>query len=238
MATDPVAALELFSELEVQHFERITADLTSLRGQLEGLTIRNAEDAAKVHNGLSEVKRFTLDIDRIRKAQVGPLNDQVKAINAAWRPLNDILLVLETTAKKKILAFQQAERERIAREQAEARRKQEEAQRREQEALAKAAAAKSSKAREKALEAANAAGQDLMAARVAEPMDAPTGIRTDHGTTSTRMRWTFQITEPSLVPREYLVVDDKAIRRAVLAGQRSIAGVHIYEEEELATRVS
>jgi hypothetical protein len=49
-------------------------------------------------------------------------------------------------------------------------------------------------------------------------------------------RWTFEITDPSLVTREYLVVDEKKIREAVSAGTRSIPGVRIYEDTSLTIR--
>ena len=44
------------------------------------------------------------------------------------------------------------------------------------------------------------------------------------------------VVDPMTVPREYLVVDEKAIRAAVRAGVREIAGVRIYEDVEMAVR--
>jgi diketogulonate reductase-like aldo/keto reductase len=38
------------------------------------------------------------------------------------------------------------------------------------------------------------------------------------------------------VPREYLAVDDTAIKAAIKAGIRSIPGVEIYEEAEVRVR--
>lgn len=230
-------ALVLFSPLEAQRFERLTTEAATVQRRLDGLVLRTPDDAARCNNDLGDLKKILVQIEDTRKDQVAPLNDQLNAINGAWRPLRTKLEEIEKTAKRKLAAFLQAERERVAREQAEARRRQEEAQRREQEALARAEAAKNSKAREKAMAQANAAGQELMEARLAEPMAAPTGLKTDIATTSTRMRWTFQVTDAAQVPREFLSVDEKKIRAAVAAGARQIAGVSIYEEETLATRV-
>ena len=84
---------------------------------------------------------------------------------------------------------------------------------------------------------AEAASQQLMEARLAEPMDAPKGIKTDFGTSSSKWVWRFKVTDSEQVPRQYLTVDEQAIRRAVAEGARSIAGVEIYEEEALSVRI-
>lgn len=49
-------------------------------------------------------------------------------------------------------------------------------------------------------------------------------------------RWTFEIISTHLLPREYLVPDEKAIRAAVIAGTRTIAGVRIYQDESISLR--
>lgn len=48
--------------------------------------------------------------------------------------------------------------------------------------------------------------------------------------------WTFEVQEASLVPREFLTVDEIKIRQAIAAGNRSIAGVRIYQKEGLSVR--
>lgn len=239
MATDSAvtAALDIFSPQEVAHYEQLTSDVETINRAVDKLVLRTQADAIKVHELLTDVKRTQVHIEKIRREQVDPLNDQVRAYNATWKPRTEKLATLEAGLKRKLLAFQQAERERIAREQEAARKKQEEAQRREAEALARAEAAKNSRSRAKALADAQEQTQALMEARLEEPMDAPTGIRTDLGTSSTRMRWTFKVSDPAQVPARFLIVDEKAIRRAVAEGAREIPGVAIYEEEVLATRV-
>ena len=48
--------------------------------------------------------------------------------------------------------------------------------------------------------------------------------------------WKFKVTNPSLVPREYLIVDDTLIRKAVANGSRNIPGVKIFQEDTLRIR--
>lgn len=231
------AAADLFSEQDAQHYAVYAGEIALSVKHLEELQVTSRETATKVHDGLAECKRIAKHIDMVRRDQVDPLNDQVKTINDAWRPLVTALTNVETVCKRKLLAFNQAEAERVAREQAEARRRQEEAAKREQEALAKAAAAKSAPAREKALATAAAAGQEIAAARMAEPMDAPTGFRTEHGTTSTKYRWTFRVEAPDEIPRRFMTPDEKAIKQAIAEGARQIPGIQIFEEPVLSVRV-
>lgn len=236
--TTTTTALDLFSEQEVIQYEQLSGDVETIKRGLDSLQLRTQDDAIKAHDLLTDVKRTYDHIEMVRTAQVGPLNDQVNAYNATWKPRKDALKLIEADLKRKILAFNNAERERVARAQAEARRQQEEAARKQQEALAKAAAAKSSAARSKALAKAEEQGQAIVAAQIAMPMDAPTGIRTELGTTAPTWRWVFTVADAAQVPRQYLIVDEKAIRRAVAEGVRDIPGVSIYQEETLATRIS
>lgn len=49
-----------------------------------------------------------------------------------------------------------------------------------------------------------------------------------------RTTWVFEVTDESAVPRQYLSVDETAIRKAVASGVREIPGVNIYAKTELA----
>lgn len=73
----------------------------------------------------------------------------------------------------------------------------------------------------------------------AEPVVAPVthvpafGSKAVKGVTK---RWTFEVTDPTLVPREYLVVDEGKIRTAMNAGTRDIPGVRFFQTESLTSR--
>lgn len=55
---------------------------------------------------------------------------------------------------------------------------------------------------------------------------------------STRQNWKYEITDASLIPREYLVVDDKKIGGVVRAmkGDTDIPGIRVYPEDTVAAR--
>lgn len=51
-----------------------------------------------------------------------------------------------------------------------------------------------------------------------------------------RTTWSFQITDATAVPREYLMVDEVKVGKAVRAGTREIAGVRIFSEQSVVAR--
>jgi hypothetical protein len=72
--------------------------------------------------------------------------------------------------------------------------------------------------------------------QIAAPVaSAGTGFIADKlkGTTK---RWTYEVIDANLLPREYLVVNTTAINTAVKGGVREIPGVRIYEDTSLTIR--
>ena len=58
-------------------------------------------------------------------------------------------------------------------------------------------------------------------------------VRAGAGSATTRQVWTFKIVDPSKVPNEYKVIDEKKIAAVVKAGIRNIPGVEIYPTSSL-----
>jgi len=74
--------------------------------------------------------------------------------------------------------------------------------------------------------------------KLPDPVEMPreTRIATEAGTVYEKRSWKFLIEDAAQVPREYLMVDERAIRDAVKAGVREIPGVKIYEHKDIAVR--
>lgn len=49
-------------------------------------------------------------------------------------------------------------------------------------------------------------------------------------------RWVHEVTDPAAVPRQYLMVNDAAIKAAISGGMRDIPGVRIFEDVRTAIR--
>lgn len=132
------------------------------------------------------------------------------------------------------IARQEREKERLDRAEAERQAEEAKRERKEQEAAAakardEAAAAERAKNRADREERANAA--ELSRSR--SDLGAVSSLRTV---------WTFEVEQPSLVPREYLEVSDSAIRMAIKASTHNgkcdleIPGVRIFPMTDAVTR--
>lgn len=149
------------------------------------------------------------------------------------------------------LERERQERERKAREarerqEAEERQRREQAEREQREAEEEAAKAKSEADREAAEALAAEAARAAEEASVAEsaiaslpevqmPKAVVAAPPKQEGI-STRKVWKAEVIDDAAVPRDYLVVDEKAIRAAVKSGVREIPGVRIYSVDEMAVR--
>ena len=61
-------------------------------------------------------------------------------------------------------------------------------------------------------------------------------VRAQGGTLTVKRVWTFEIQDAAAVPEQYKLVNEVALRAAVKSGVRTIAGVRIYETEQVAVR--
>lgn len=68
------------------------------------------------------------------------------------------------------------------------------------------------------------------------PVVVQKSVAGNYGSTGLRSSWKFEVVNEALVPREYLMVDEKKIRQAVNAGERNISGVKIEEEFTVSRR--
>ena len=179
-----------------------------------------------------------------RVSLVKPLNDHVKFINGQFKDWMEPLKSANEIVREKVLAYKREE----ARIAAEAQAVEDERIRTEQARMAaEEERVRAEQARlEAEAEAANAPPPPPLPppppATIVPPSPAPIPAapekttRSPLATTTIKKVWQYEITDPGAVPREYLVVDEKKIAAVVRAGLRSIAGVRIFETEQLAVR--
>jgi hypothetical protein len=177
------------------------------------LTITADEDVERASVVLKSIAETKKGAEERRQFFVKPMNDQVKKINDLFKELVAPLLEADTTIRRKVSEYRSAQAE-IARK--------------EQERLNKLAAQQQARLDKKA-ETKGVEAPKITAPVVAAP---PTKV----GNVVARKVWKFEITDTTAVPRQFLAIDEQAIRAAVREGVREIAGVRIYQEEEIAVR--
>lgn len=140
------------------------------------------------------------------------MRPQNEALKKARALRDEILVPIDTTKRElsqRVLDWRDAEQRRIDAERAKAEAEEER--------------------RRKIQEAHAAKGHQVNApTRVARPL--PVEVR---DTTKIRRRWTYEITDESQIPRQYLTVDRGAIQRAVQTGKREIPGVNIFQTQDV-----
>jgi hypothetical protein len=167
MSQFPVSQLE-------EKSEAIQKDIQSLHDKASQIVISSQDGLSEASNFLGAIKTRLKRLEEMRKFDVGPLNDHVKALNNKYKVQSEPLLELEVIVKNAIKKYMDAEdlkarqeAERLRKEQEqrelEERKKIEEARKKEEEARqaelkAKLAAEEAKTAKEKEL--ANKAAEE------------------------------------------------------------------------------
>ena len=236
----------------------------TLDARATALQVKDPETMAEATILLGMVNELEAAVETRRVALVKPLNDHVKYINGEFKTIIDPLSRIDELLRGKILAFRRRTQEAIdatRRKADEDKRNAEEERRRAEAEHAKAAAdraradldaefAATPLEGQLALSLAKVAGATAIeAAQRAGAADArvvaatstlalaqppPRVVSAGDHTVAARKRWTFEIIDAAQVPRDFLAINEKAIRIAVRTGAREIPGVRIFEAEELA----
>lgn len=176
---------------------------------MKGYVIQSDDEYADAAELLKVVKHKFKVLDEERTISVKPLNDEVKEINAWFKPALDRLKECEVELKKIMGAYSLA--------------KQQEQQR---------LLAEASKAAEAALVTASDPQANVMAlVQQATDAQAPRVA----GVSVSRV-WKWELVDPSQVPSDYWSIDPAKLDAAVKAGAREIPGVRVYEDARVIAR--
>jgi chromosome segregation ATPase len=224
-------------QTELGVFDPLKNDVVQLVARIPELrVVDHASNIIAAEHG-SKIKALQKAIEARRDDLVRPLNTEVKRVNAYAKEIQAPLEDAERHLKKELAAFATVEAQRKAAE----RQKAEEAARAE-----KARIELEQKERDEAMAAAGVS---------VAPEQTETEIAEAHKVVDQAFRaqarelarpavpnvkqvWKFEVVDPSAVPREFLMVDEQAIRRFVASGGRDLSGVRIYSEASVALRAS
>lgn len=163
--------------------------------------LTDAADRAK------EVHEFIKEIEADRKEAVGPINAIVKQINGIVKPITTEAESLKNLWKSKIVHYQREQRRKA--EELE-RKQREEAER--QARLAEEAAGHGD---EVAFEHHAQRSEDAEAiASSASRIVAPKTTAPSFGRATSIQRWQYSIVDEQQIPRQYLMVNESALKAA------------------------
>lgn len=176
----------------------VQSSIRSMHAQVLTLKVENAETLLTANTMLSQLKDMSTKWENHRTSITKPMLEAKKRIDALFQPADEQLEAMTRELKTKVIAYH---RDAEAKQAAERR-----------------------KLVEQAEQQAAAGDTEAAAASALAAVDASTPVlRTavnSVGSTQLKSVWTFEVTDMSLVPREYLVVDEKRIRAAVSSGVR------------------
>lgn len=187
--------------------------------------IESKEQSEKLTDYIAQIKKCAKAVEDERKRIKSPVTDLGRAIDARAKALQAPLDECDRLARK-VLTSYLAEQDRIAQEEARAER----------ERLAAEAARREAEAK---------TDEDLSAAIEAEeraqavPLEPakPVSARGEMGThAGLRKSWDYSLVDLDQVPRQYLTLDEKAVKAAIKDGVRTIPGLNIFETHNITVR--
>jgi hypothetical protein len=241
--------------------EPYLAKIDAMAVQAQAVTVKDDATQAQAVEMAGQVKRLGKAIETARKEFVAAPNDYVGQVNGLAKSITAKTDAIERGLKAKLREYDDVVEAARIKAEAEARKAAIEAQRLidEEARLARekadAEAAEAKRIADEAAKAGSAHAAHLAEVAAAEQAKAEvvsnmeivkvevpfipksTGVvHTASGTSSPKKHWTFKVQDAKAVPREYLMVNEKAIRQAVAQGVRNIAGVCIFEDKQIAIR--
>jgi len=192
----------------------------------------DASDAAGA-NLLAQVSTLRKAVEERRKEVTGPVNRLVKETNDAYRSISAPLDQAEKHLKAAWSKYRKAKAEEEARARTKAAAEAEAARQAEEEAADDGDVMAE-------LEAAGKRAALERSAREVPVAEAPArSVKTvGGGTVHTRRKAKFEVVDAKRVPRNFLIVNEKAIGAAVRAGVTEIDGVRIWTEDEVSVRTA
>lgn len=209
---------------ELQIIETAKGDVIA---QANTLTIVDRPTWDAANELLRTIKRFAKQVEDTFGPSAKAAHEAHKAILAARDKHLKQFTAAEQTVKGKILAWQRVEAMRIEEERRAA----------EQKARDEAEARQTAEAEALIEQGRNQEALATLQAPVVVPtIVAPMQPKAEG--VSVVKRWTFRVVNESMIPREYLIVDEGKIRGVVraLGSEARIPGVEVFQAEELRAR--
>ena len=196
------------------------------------VTIKNDDEMKGISNLLRSIKTRAKELNDKRLEITRPIDDSKARIMGLFRPIEDKLKKAEVIIKQGILSYEKKIAEENRRLQEEANRLAKEAEERRKAAIVKDA--------ETALEQ----GKPELAVAYIEKAEAvfvaPINVakeRRPEGISTVRV-WKYEILDPLLIPREFLIVDETKLQKYATAMRETakVEGVRFYEDTIISAK--
>lgn len=202
-------ALDKLKEIEVvRHYAEEQSNIAA------AITIKDEASNARAAEAVVNLTKARKFLEDLRAYYTAPLEKSKKGVIAIFKRLGEEALGQEERLRREAEKYwmvkenerREADQKRIAEEQERQRK-------------------------------ARALGRAAPTPITAPPASDPERtVATENGSLAMKLKWGFDIVDPALIPRQYLKIDEAAIRAAITNGVREIPGVIISERPESAVR--
>ncbi|KKN10578.1 hypothetical protein LCGC14_1035170 [marine sediment metagenome] len=185
----------------------------TIADKADAFTVASVEDIKLATNDLSIIATIKKKVEEKRREYTDPLLDHLTNIRNAFKTITEPIEYANKTLRSKVIEYQKEEERKI------------------QEASDIAQLEREAEERKAKLE-----GRPVQAIETMPIPAEPNGhTMAELGTSSKMVIWKWELINKSLVPMEYMKLDEGAISRAVKASQGSmtIPGIRIYNEPTL-----
>jgi hypothetical protein len=229
----PVVAPAEFYEVQWQAIkgalEPFEAQIKEMAAKAKTIVIETDEaEAAALDDIGFPLDRLAKDIEAERKRIVEAPNAYLSKINALAGHYKDLAKSGSDAIKSAVKTYRNLKA-------IEAQRKALEEEKAAKDAREKALAAQE-KLKKEAAEMGVDASFDFVTPeppKPVQPAEPAKTVRTGKGKATAAKKWVHSIIDSALVPREYLTVDEKAVKEAIKNGIREIPGIQIYQDEDI-----
>lgn len=188
--------------------------------QSKGLVLSGDDDKGVAVEILTNTQTALKRFEQLRKMIVSPMNDKVKDVNAYFKKFTDPLKASNEGLRGKVLVYEQRmEAERIRKERI----------LEEEKAALEASQSQRDPEEQEAVEEIIEKKEEEV-----KSLEREKTQHFDAGKVTVKKIWTHEVEDVNLVPREYMVVDDKLIKAAIKNGEREITGVKIYQKDRIS----
>lgn len=184
---------------------------SQLVAQAALLQVTNEAESIEAGRMLVQLKSWKAQVEQKRQFFTRPLKEHVKRIEAMFKPVVERLDEADGVIRGKVLNYR-AEAEKNARE----------------------AQARLMEQAEAAQQEGNSDAALALATEATEAVNTQKTMLLDEGSMQVKKVWDFEVEDYAAIPREFFSFDEKKVRLAIRAGQRDIAGLRIFQKDQLA----
>lgn len=183
----------------------VKSQVTKATAAVDDLIIVGGPGLVTATELLAKIKTVGRMVKTEKDKVLAPLLEATKAERARWAPIEDDLENAEGNLKQKMIVFQNMEQKKARDEEARIQ-----------------------------LQLETGRIKESTAIKKMEQVEAPvTSVQAKTGGAQFRTVTKVRVIDESLIPREFLVVDEVKLRKAVLEGQL-VPGAESYQETEVA----